>query len=573
MQAGLLNQLESKLSQLKCAHGHEGLVKYVKPTHKTTQRFLCTDCYYNMPPEKTNQIIDLASYCRNLKDKANKTDRLSGPELAEVETGLMTIKRLKLEVSEGVSQVRERISAQYDDFIAKMIKAAERLKDGTLAKIDKATSKHLGELETMDSILASFAENGLDQPKDEIVDQIKNYIDKKPVADDSLYDLLSSLDASKTLRLTNMRLNHFTSKFAVRKQETTDFLKQSVENQFDADTQLCQSFINGQQAILRSLKSNVVLEVPHVRQTVPELSLGTQATPQATYPAALPAQVPAPLHIKEQSQITELNTLPASMACPIQPAEETAAHLMTRPKTQTLEQPAQAEKPRHRRERDEPRIGKRDPRDETSFDRDRVSAHAANNQLKLRSFGGDKSNIRSLFTNPKNDTTYQGSTAAIEFSPALKKHGQPSNQQGSIQNDHQDTSQDALIGERAGREILPQTPKRLKPAATGRRGPGFYRHTGYRDTELKKVLDSDYKTGHGIKKSQYQELSQALAIRGAPLGDCPATKPSTITPLSALPAANPGKKYAANDPRRLYQELKENIQWLKSTRSPNAARP
>lgn len=573
MQAGLLNQLESKLSQLKCAHGHEGLVKYVKPTHKTTQRFLCTDCYYNMPPEKTNQIIDLASYCRNLKDKANKTDRLSGPELAEVETGLMTIKRLKSEVAEGVSQVRERISAQYDDFIAKMIKAAERLKEGSLAKIDKSTRKHLGELETMDSTLASFSENGLDQPKDEIVDQIKNYIDKKPVADDSLYDLLSSLDASKTLRLTNMRLNHFTSKFAVRKQETMDFLKQSVENQFDADTQLCQSFINGQQAILRSLKSNVVLEVPHVRRPVPEPSLGAQASPRATYPSALPAQEPAPMHAKEQTPIAELNTLPTNIPCPIQPHDQTGANLIARPKRQLLEQPTQADKQRHRHYRDEPRIGKRDPRDEASFDRDRVAAHAANNQLKLRSFGGDKSNIRSLFTNPKNETTYQGSTAAIEFSPALKKHGEQSKQQVTTQNDRQDTSQEAPIGETAGGEVLPQTPKRLKPAATGRRGPGFYRHTGYRDTELKKVLDSDYKTGHEIKKSQYQELSQALAIRGASLADCPTTKPPAITPLTALPAANPGKKYAANDPRRLYQELKENIQWLKSTRSPSTARP
>ena len=256
--------IKSILQSLSCSHGHHDKIKYVNLEHKSSKRFLCGECihqdqYYD--PQTHQEVISIQRYLEDIKGQSNRSCTIDESIMLETKSGLEVVSCLKEDLRESLSSIVSAVDKHYDEFIQAMSEVATKAKNMIHKRIDHEFARVMCDIKGIENNLRMFQnmESGKEiEAVQSILDQIVHYASKKKVADNSLYDLIRSLNVNDNIKNTHLRLSQFGNKYFSKKISSFKSVKGSISQRMKKDEEICRSFIDSGKSILAEIEKYVL---------------------------------------------------------------------------------------------------------------------------------------------------------------------------------------------------------------------------------------------------------------------------------------------------------------------------
>ena len=270
MQEDLLNILHKRLTDMKCAHGHNEPVKYVDACPSAERKFLCENCLRsNGVRERISGVQDLPSYFSYLQEQQTLKCKTDPDLLKETETALAVVEKLREDVNNCLGDIKTTVNRHYKEFIDKIVRSSHKGVAKVSSKIDHETRRSFDELSSIENSLKLYHEGGSTSIIKDVLDQSLNYASKRSSADNALYDLLCGLEVKNTVLQTHSRLTYFVKKYFPRKVAAIKGARDALYKRMEGEREACHSFFNERKRMLDGLKS---LTIPQPISEVKEES-------------------------------------------------------------------------------------------------------------------------------------------------------------------------------------------------------------------------------------------------------------------------------------------------------------
>ncbi len=240
----MLSELHNTLGSLRCPYGHGGKISYVNQANSAKKRFICDTCLFEDSSSSFKDAIKLDSYFNFLANQVTRQANLSTKTMEEVETKVKLATKLKKDLTDSVLGIRESVDRHYEEFIENLKLSALKAKTRIQEKIERDFKHALTEITAIETNLFAFKNGELLTGAADILDQSADYLRRKPVADNSLYDLLSGLNVKSSIRSTKQRLSQFAARYVRRKVAMVQSVKDSLADRQVKDADLCKDFLS-----------------------------------------------------------------------------------------------------------------------------------------------------------------------------------------------------------------------------------------------------------------------------------------------------------------------------------------
>lgn len=255
----MLGELSSRLESLKCAAGHNCKVRYVQTAKKAHRRFLCEECLHQSDTiDQQDKLMDLRDYIRGLSSLATNQEtqmRSNQAFSTETETGLEVTDLLCKDLVDSLGGIKTMVEGHYSELLTRITRNATKCTRKAIPPIEKDLKRQLFELGSIEKNLKIMKEGGNPADICQIIDQAIAYTNKKTVADNGLYHLLTGLNPYDAAQSTHVRLSNFSNKYLGRKRHLIEGVKTVLEARFKRDERMLQEFIEQRKKILTNIDS------------------------------------------------------------------------------------------------------------------------------------------------------------------------------------------------------------------------------------------------------------------------------------------------------------------------------